>query len=259
MNATIRVLVADDEPAVREGIRAYLEREPDCEVVGEVGDGRAALTAISDLRPDVVFLDVQMPELDGLGVVAALEADGAPVIVFVTAYEEYAVRAFDASATDYLLKPFDDERFRRALDRARHAIASGCSQGMDDHREVGRLLTEVRRLRSAADRFVVKKGNRVLLIPVEEVDSIEAAGNYAHLHHADGEYLVRETLASLETRLAERGFVRVHRSSIVRIDAIAELESLGTGDHLVKLNSGREMTLSRTYRRSFEAALGRGL
>lgn len=256
MSRTLRVLIVDDEPAVRDGIREYLDAEADCDVVGEVHDGRSAVAVIRSLRPDIVFLDVQMPELDGFGVVAELAAEDMPVVVFVTAYERYAIQAFDAHAIDFLLKPFDLDRFRRALDRARRE----CGDRRGELGHVARLIEDLRAERPTLERFVVKRDHRILLVPAEDVDSIEAAGNYVTLHLCDGDrHLIRSSVTELECKLDPKRFTRVHRSTIVRIDAIAELERLGSGDYHIRLRSGREVTLSRTYRKGFEETLGRSL
>lgn len=249
------MLVVDDEPAVREGIQEYLSEEGDCEVVGEAGDGVKALEAIRAHQPDIVFLDIQMPELDGFEVVAEISPETMPVLVFVTAYEQYAIKAFDAHAIDYLLKPFDRDRFQRALGRARKE----CKDRKGSLGRVESLIEGIRKNRPFLERFVVKDGHRILLIPVDAVDSIEAAGNYVYLHCETGQHLIRESVGKLEAQLDPHQFTRVHRSTIVRIGAIAELERLGTGDHVIRLQSGRELTLSRTYRKGFEQALGRGL
>lgn len=253
MNRRFRILLVDDEPAVREGIREDLARIEDCVVVGEAKDGLEALSAIRDLSPDIVFLDVQMPGLDGLGVVAELNPEDAPVLVFVTAHEEYALQAFDAHALDYLLKPFDKERFLHSLDRARRE----CQRRESDlsRPQLENLLEELRSERSPLERFVVKKDHRLKLISATDVESIESAGNYVHLHLPEGSHLLRESLSKLELQLDPRHFARIHRSTIVRIAAVEEIEALGSGDQLLRLQSGREVTLSRTHRRTFERAL----
>ena len=257
MRSKLRVLIVDDEPAVRDDIRAHVERNQDCEVVGEAGNGRDALLAIDELHPDIIFLDVQMPELDGFAVAAEVGPDPPPVIVFVTAYDQYALRAFEAHAVDYLLKPFDTDRFLRALAKAQRATGR-LTTSTSEPSPLDTLLAEIRETRAAPERFVVKKGQRILLIPMTEVEYIEAAGNYAYLHHKDGQHLIRETFNALEERLELHGFVRVHRSSIIRLDAVVELEPLGSGDHIIRMRSGREVNLSRTYRKSLERWLGDG-
>ncbi len=254
----ISALIVDDEPLVRQGIRDYLSSVADIDVVGEARDGLEALERIDAANPELLFLDVQMPEVDGFEVLRRIGRDPLPVVVFVTAYEKYALQAFAAHAIDYLLKPFDRMRFLAALERAREQVrllrtgspAAGGVAGL-----LGQLQAEPRRV----DRFVVKHAGRLLLIPVAEVQWVEAAGNYVHLHTKDGQYLIRETVGKLQEQLDPREFVRIHRSTIVRLSAVKELERLFAGDFLVRLAGGKELTLSRNYRRDFETVLGREL
>ena len=256
MTERLRILIVDDEPACRDDIRDLLATEADCTVIAEAGDGPSALAAIREHQPDIVFLDIQMPELDGFGVLEGIDERTRTAFIFVTAYEQYAIRAFEAHALDYLLKPFDRERFERSLQRAREAAQVGAAVSDD----VQGLIREIRSQSDRLERFVVRAGHRILLIPVDHIDCIEAAGNYVHLHGFDGsDHLLRASVSALETRLDPERFVRVHRSTIVRIAAISELEKLGSGDHLIRLQSGRETNLSRTYRKAFEAGIGHGL
>lgn len=254
----IRVLIADDEPLVRQGIADILREIPDVTIVGEARDGLEALSLIHEHRPDLLLLDVQMPEIDGFEVVARIELDPPPVVVFVTAYETYALRAFQAHAIDYLLKPFDRSRLEVALQRARAQLAF---RGGDDKAKLAhqKLVEALRSTPPRTDRFVVRHAGRFVIVPLEKVKWIEAAGNYVHLHTDDGQYLLRETLTGLLAQLDANEFVRIHRSTIVRISAIKELERLFAGDFLVRLVDGRELTLSRNHRREFEAAIGREL
>ncbi|MAB88305.1 MAG: DNA-binding response regulator [Planctomycetes bacterium] len=256
MTEQVRVLLVDDESIAREGLRELVESEPGFMVCGEAGNGRQALETIQEERPDVVLLDIQMPELDGFGVLAELPADDRPVVVFVTAYEQYAVAAFEASATDYLLKPFDRDRLRQALQRASVRLRE-----KDDSRDgIQELLQQIeRRGRKHLERFVVKRQGRIVLVSVDEVDWIEAAGNYVYINTVGAQHLIRDTLTHLEHELDPESFVRIHRSTMVRLAAVAELERLGSGDYLVRLGSGQELTLSRSFRRGFEERLGRPL
>jgi two-component system LytT family response regulator len=254
----IRALLVDDEPLVRRGIRAFLAEEPDVVVVGECRDGVEALAAIRAERPDLVFLDVQMPELDGLSALAALAPEERPpAVVFVTAYDAYALRAFDLHAVDYLLKPFDEQRFRTALARARGRLGGG---GRLDAR-LAALLAELRPQPGPepADRLVVRTAGRVVLVPAAEIDWIEAADNYVRVHAAGQRHVLRETIKGLEAQLDPRRFVRIHRSAIVNLDRVRELRALPSGDFAVLLSTGAKLTLSRTYRDVVERRLGRPL
>ena len=254
----IRVLLADDEPLVRQGIRDILRDVPDVEIVAEARDGLEALQLVTEHSPDLLFLDVQMPEVDGFEVLARIEADPPPAVIFVTAYETYALRAFQAHAIDYLLKPFDRTRLEVALDRARAQLAFRLPDASERSPEQ-KLVETLRKEPPRTDRFVVRHAGRFVIVPLDQVQWIEAAGNYVHLHTKDGQYLLRETLTGLLTQLDASLFVRIHRSTIVRISCIKELERLFAGDFLVRLVDGRELTLSRNHRREFEAAIGREL
>ncbi len=250
----LRVLVVDDEPIARQGLIAMLGREREVTLVGECGDGASAVEAIRRLRPDLVLLDVQMPVLDGFGVVRALGPDVPPGIVFVTAYDRYAIEAFEVHAVDYVLKPVSEARFHTALGRVRQRLGSA-RQG-DLAARLERLLAEREAETAAPARFLVRSGTRTYVVPVGAVEWIEAAGNYARLHTADGVHPVRMTMKELETSLA-RDFARVHRSAIVALDRVRELRTLPSGDATLVLASGRTLTLSRSYRERFEARAGR--
>jgi two-component system LytT family response regulator len=255
---SLRALIVDDEPLARERVRTLLAAEPDVVVAGECGSGGEAVAAILMDRPDLVFLDVQMPELDGFGVLERVREAGAelPAVVFVTAYDAHALRAFEVHALDYLLKPFDRERFTRALARAREALARREADGLDERLAT---LLAARSARPYATRLAVKSGGRVRLVKAEEVDWIEAASNYVRLHVGGERHLLRETMAALEARLDPERFVRIHRSTIVNLDRVRELEPYFHGDYVVKLHDGRRLTLSRTYRERLEERLGRAL
>jgi two-component system, LytTR family, response regulator len=258
---TLRALIVDDEAVARRRIRRLLQREPDVTVVAEAADGRTAVQVIREQSPDVVFLDVQMPELDGFGVVAEL-GHHPPTIVFVTAYDEYALRAFEVHALDYLLKPFDKTRFAAALERGKAQVRLGQSGGMEQ-----RLMAFLRTVEDhrpsprqpLPERLVVKSAGRVSFVRVEELDWIEAAGNYVRLHVAKEDHLLRETLSGLEAKLDPRRFVRIHRSTIVNIDRIRQLQPAFHGDYVVQLHDGTELTLSRSCRDKLEEALGHAL
>ena len=247
---TMRVLIVDDEPLVRRGLAAFLRDCTDVDIVGEAAEGREALTLIRTLRPDLVFLDVQMPEMDGFAVLAQLGADEVPEIIFVTAFDEYALKAFDVHAVDYLLKPFDQERFAVALDRARDRLARN-----DERQEIGGLLTTLGRSSAPLQRILVKDDGRITVVAVDEIDWIQAADNYARIHTGRGAFLLRETMRSLEERLDPSVFVRVHRSSIVNLTRVRELHPLFGGEYTIVLTSGDRLTLSRGYRDSFRDRL----
>lgn len=241
---TIRALVVDDEPLARERIRTLLADEADIEVVAECGDGVEAVRAIEELDPDLVFLDVQMPEVDGFEVLEAIGPDRAPVVVFVTAYDEYAIRAFDVHALDYLLKPFDRERFEEAVGRARASVRARAGV---DREKLARLLDELREERRYLERIVVKTAGRVVFLAVDEIDWIGGAGNYIELHAGGRKHLVRDTLKAMESKLDPDTFVRVHRSHIVNLDRVRAMEPWFHGEYVLTLEDGTELRASRTY------------
>lgn len=240
----IRAVLVDDEPPARRKLRRFLDRQADIEVVGEAGDGPAAMAAIRELRPDLVFLDIQMPGADGFEVIEALGA-ARPHIIFVTAYHEHAVRAFEVEALDYLLKPFDAARFQAALERVRERIAR--REPMIPPAALRRLLESVRG--DAGQRILVKKDDHSFFVRQDEVDWIEAADNYVKLYTARGDHLVRATLTGMEERLDSSRFVRISRAAIVNLDRVAELRPWSHGDRIVVLKDGTELTLSRRYRK----------
>lgn len=248
---TIRTLIAEDEPLARERIRSLLESEPDIEIVAECGDGRTAVAAIREHDPDLVFLDVNMPELGGFEVIREIGPESMPPVVFVTAYDQFAVRAFDAHALDYVLKPFDEDRFRVAVDRARQAMNRPAPELRLD-RHLADLLEGLQRPRYL-ERLAVKSGGKIVLLRTDEVSWIGAEGNYARLHAGKKSYLMRETMTALESKLDPDRFLRIHRSTIVGADAIAELEPLFQGDYVVVLRDGTRLTSSRGYRSNLQA------
>jgi two-component system LytT family response regulator len=242
----IRALIVEDEPLARERVRALLAAEPDVEIVGEARDGLEAVEAIRREAPDLVFLDVQMPELDGFGVIERLGALNMPVVVFMTAYDQYALRAFEVNALDYLLKPFDRERFQRAVERARgHLDPQGA--GALSQRLLG-LLQNLKGSPRYLERLVVRSSGRIFFLKAEEIDCVEACGNYVRLCVGDDEHLLRETMTSLEAKLDPSRFLRIHRSTIVNVERIKELQPSFHGDYVVMLLSGKRLTLSRGYR-----------
>ncbi|HEX6307584.1 MAG TPA: LytTR family DNA-binding domain-containing protein [Longimicrobiales bacterium] len=253
MNQVIRAVIVDDEPLAREGVRLHLEAEPDIEVIGEAGSGEEAVTLIETVRPDLIFLDVQMPGLDGFGVLEALGPAHMPVTIFTTAYDQFALRAFDAHAIDYVLKPYDAERFRNAIQRARTQLSGRRKVQLDDR--LDSLLDELRTRNQYLERLVVRSGGRILILRVADIDWVEAASNYVRLHAGGREYLLRETMTALESKLDPADFVRIHRSTIVRVDRIRELEPLFQGDYVVILDDNTRLTSSRGYREKLQELL----
>jgi len=249
----IRALIVDDEPPARAKVARMLAARVDVEVVGEAGDGREAVERIRSLRPDVVILDIQMPGKTGFEVLASLEEDEIPHVVFATAYDEHAIRAFEVAAVDYLLKPFNQERLFRALDRVDSLRASG-SGGPDYVSE----LLELLRLRESGgylERLVVEFRGRRLVVETDEVRSLRAEGNYVSVHVEGRSYLCRGTLASYEARLDPRRFIRVHRSALVNLTRVRELEPIARGDQLLILDDGSEVRMSRHYREALSRRL----
>ena len=269
---TIKTLVVDDEPLGRERITRLLQEEPDVELVGECGDGRAAIEAIRTRLPHLVFLDVQMPERDGFEVMAELHSERLPFVIFVTAYDGYALKAFEVRALDYLLKPFDRGRFRMALERARQEMALVEAEGLakkvlalaSDHAAVPDHAAD--RAPPAAplpagaaappERLIVKTGGRVFFLKTRDIDWVEAAGNYLRVHVGSDTHMIRQTMSGIEEQLDPKLFFRIHRSQIVNIDRIKELQPLFNGEYEVLLRTGARLTLSRTYRDKLQERLG---
>lgn len=244
---TIRTLIVDDEPLARSKIRTFLETEADFEVVGECGSGTEAITAIGKRTPDLVFLDVQMPELDGFSVIEAIGTTQMPTTVFVTAFDQYAVKAFDFHAVDYLLKPFDRARFREALSQIRQQVERTDTTILN--RQLATLLEDLKQADRFAERLAVKTSSGVSFLRIDEIHWIDAAGNYVRLNTQTGDsHLLRETLTALEKRLDPRRFVRVHRSTIVNVEHIREIRAQSHGEHLILMETGQRLTLSRSYR-----------
>jgi two-component system, LytTR family, response regulator len=249
----VSAVIADDEPLARERIRTLLGRESDVEVVGECADGSTAIEVIQRQQPDLVFLDVQMPEVGGFEVLEAVGAERAPAVIFVTAYDQYAVRAFEVNALDYLLKPFDRERFRKAMARGRAEL-----EGEGGRRRLMALLEHLRSDRRVERRLVLKSGGRISFLRAAEVDWIEAAGNYLRLHAGKESHLLRETMKGIEERLDPGTFVRIHRSVIVNVDRIAVLEAAFHGEYWVVLRDGTRLASSRSYGAGLKALVRTG-
>lgn len=251
---SIRAIIVDDEPLGRIVIREMLRRDSDFSVIGECSNGQEAIAVINAERPDLIFLDVQMPEVDGFEVLAALDVTRLPLVIFVTAYDQYAVSAFEVHAVDYLLKPFDRERFDKALQRAKLQLQR--EQTSNVSQRILALLEEQRIKPKYLERLVIKTNGRIFFLKTEEIDWISAEGNYVNLHVKKDSYLLRETISSLETQLNPQRFARIHRSQIVNLDRIRELRHWSHGEYQIILHDGVELMLSRSYREKLHDLLG---
>lgn len=246
--AKIKTIIVDDEPLARKRVSQLLKKEPDVEIIAECGDGRAAISAIKEQQPDLIFLDVQMPEVSGFDVLRELQTDLAPAVIFVTAYDQFTVQAFDAHAVDYLLKPFGEERFRQAISRARQQIKAKTENHSDERFSL--LLEHLKLNKGFLERLIVNHKNRLIIIPIGDVDWIETYGNYLKIHSGEKTYLVRETMNNLAARIDPAKFLRIHRSTLVNLDRIKELQPMFGGQYTIILLDGTELTLSRNYRKA---------
>lgn len=251
----IRAMVVDDEAMARERVIGMLRQEADIELIGECSDGQQAVQAIAAQQPDLVFLDVQMPAVDGFGVIQQIGPEKMPAVVFVSAYDEYALKAFEVHAMDYLLKPFSRERFQQTLQHARTHVER--RRAGDLGKRLMALVQDVKPEPQRLDRLVVKSGGRVFFLRTDDIIWIEAAGNYVRLHLAEDSHLFRETMNGIEARLDPRRFVRIHRSRIVNSDRIKELQPWFNGEYVVVLQNGTRLTLSRGYREKLQERLGK--
>jgi two-component system LytT family response regulator len=242
----LRALIVDDEPLARESLRFLVSRDPEFTVVGEC-TGVDAPALVHEKRPDVLFLDIQMPELDGFGVIDAIGPEAAPLVVFTTAYDAYALKAFDVHALDYLLKPFDDARFAETLARIKARLRSDAPAS-----DATKLMQLLESREQHSRRILVRVREKVVVIRPEDIDWIEAADYYASIHSKGSTYLLRETLNELENRLDPEQFLRVHRSAIVNVDRVVEIHPLFRGDCTLVLSDGTQVKLSRTRRDEFE-------
>lgn len=249
-----RTLVVDDEPLACELIQGLLAQDAEVEVIGSCTDGASAVAVVTDHAPELLFLDVQMPEMDGFAVLEALGPAKLPVVIFVTAYDHYALRAFDSKALDYVVKPVDRERFRTALERAKTQLK--LQREAEYGIQIQQLLKEFRGQAHYLKRLVVQRGNHSLVIRTDEVDWIEADANYVKVHCGRSVYLMRETLHNMVAKLAPERFRRIHRSTIVNVDRIRELHSWFHGDLRLKLEDGQELTVSRRYRANLSGLAG---
>jgi two-component system LytT family response regulator len=259
----IKTLIVDDEPLARQSLRVLLSEDSEIELIGECGSGAEALRAIGQQSPDLIFLDIQMPSMNGFDVLERLDAEHLPAIIFVTAFDQYAIKAFEVHALDYLLKPFSDARFWKALKQAKVQVeqreVSELSQRLiallDDREHAG---TDKTRATPYLSRLMIKSASRVLFLKVDEIDWIEAADYYVNLHVGRKTHLIRETMGELETKLDPQKFQRVHRSSIVNLDRVRELHPMFNGEYIVVLQDGTELKLSRSRREQLEQKLELG-
>lgn len=245
----IKALIVDDEPLARDRIRELLKDHPEIEVIGEARNGQEAIDAVVNHNPDLVFLDVQMPDLDGFDVLQNLNVERLPLIIFVTAYDQHALRAFDVHAVDYLTKPFDRQRFAEAVAQAK-VFMKGAKE--PDTAQIFSMLQELRAGSRYLERFAIKNGETVFFVRAADVDAIEAEGNYVRLNLSRSSHLLRDTLNNIESQVNPRMFVRIHRRTIVNIDRVKEVQTWARGEYRVVLFTGAHYTLSRGYRQHFE-------
>lgn len=260
----IRTVIVDDEPAARRGLRLLLDNDPAIEIVGEASGGAEAAELIARERPDLAFLDVQMPGCDGFHALAKVGVAAAPAVIFVTAYDEYALRAFEVNAVDYLLKPFDDLRFGAALQRGKEEVRRRQSDSVNNR--LNQLLDYLQSSpvpapveETASDRILIKSSGEIFFLKAEEIDWIEAEGDYMKFHVAGRAHLMRETMARLEARLDPKRFIRIHRSTIVNIDRLRKLSPSFAGEYAVILHDGTKLKLSRGYHERIAALLKQSL
>jgi two-component system, LytTR family, response regulator len=242
----IRTLIVDDEPLAREWVRNGLQDEPDVEIIGECGDGFEAVKAIAEWKPNLVLLDVQMPGLDGFGVLSSVDPQDLPAVIFVTAFDRYALKAFEAHAVDYLMKPFSSERLHAAVERARAEIDRSSSK--DLRATLATLLLDIQKERAYPEWLLIKKDERSVFLRVSDIDWIESSRNNVRLHVGKEVYLYHETTSGIEGKLDPKKFFRIHRSTIVHIEKIKEMHPWFNGDYAVTLKDGTRLTLSSTYR-----------
>lgn len=248
--SVLRTVVADDERLAREKLLVLLKSEPQVQVVAECSDGKQTVSAVRHFAPDLLLLDIQMPELDGFGVLDKIAPERMPAVIFTSAYDQYAIRAFEANALDYLLKPFDQERLHHAVTRARSELSK--SRDSEITHRILTLLSQVRSMTPSAserdNRLVIKVNGRVMFLDLDSIDWVEAAANYVRLNVGKESYLLRETIGSISQRLDANHFVRIHRSAIANVRKIKELIPVNSGEYVVVLKNGKELSCSRGYR-----------
>lgn len=246
--AEIKIVIVDDEPLARRRIVQLLKNEPDARILAECGDGLEAISAIRELQPDLLFLDVQMPEISGFDVLREVNTEKcAPAVIFVTAFDQHTIEAFDAHAVDYLLKPYAEERFRQAVARARARIETKPIAPFDE--QLSLLLARLQSNESYLERIIVSHKDRLIVVLIRDIDWIETYGNYLKIHTAGKTYLLRETMNKLAEKINAKKFIRIHRSTLVNLDRIRELQPMFGGQYAVVLRDGTELTLSRNYRK----------
>ncbi len=251
----IRVLIVDDEPLARRRIKSLLAHESNIDVIGECSDGSKAVSSISELTPDLVFLDVQMPAMDGFDVIKTIGPERMPTVIFVTAYDQYALKAFEVNAIDYLLKPFDRRRFQKTLERAKTMIR-GLQNGNVNNQLLS-LLGDLRREQEAPDRFIIRSEGRVIFLRVEEIDWMRTVGNYVRLQVGRDSHLMRETMNGMEAKLRPDKFMRIHRSTIVNLDRVKEVQPWAKGEYVVIMRDGTRLIMSRRYRERLNERLNK--
>lgn len=254
----IRAIIVDDEPLARDKVQLFAQSIPDLNIVDVCSNGHEALTSLKKTKPDLVFLDIQMPELTGFDILEKIKKEKLPGIIFITAYDEFALRAFEFHALDYLLKPFDRERFEKAVERAKEIVASEQNSDITSQ-QIQSLLDSLKKDTQTLERIIVKTNGRIIFLRVDEIDWMEAAGNYIKLHVGNESHLVRETMNNIEKQLNREKFVRIHRSTIVNIDRLKELQPWFNGEYKVLLTTNAQLVMSRGYRENFNKAIGKPL
>ena len=243
----MRTIIADDESPARQKLRIMLSSEPGVQILAECRDGDETIRALAEFKPDLLMLDIQMPDFDGFEILSRVSADAMPIVIFTTAYDRHAVRAFEAHALDYLLKPFDQERLHQAINRARAELLRANDQSAT-HRILDFLSESAERQSRSDRRLVVRAGGRIVFLSFDEIDWVEAAANYVKINAGRQSYLLRKGIGEMEERLGPSQFVRIHRSMIVNIKRIKELQPVNSGEYIVVLKDGKELSCSRGYR-----------
>jgi len=246
MNRKIRTLVVDDEPLACKRLVKLLNEEEDVEVIEVCANGKEAIDEINDKDPDLVFLDIQMPEINGFEVLQHIESDRVPAIIFLTAYDEYALKAFEVHALDYLMKPFNKARFQGSLQRAKNTIKSNGKSEVGE--KVENLLEYLNPQHDSLSRILIKTSSRYFFLKADEIDWIESAGNYVRIHSGKNNYLIRETMINMEKKLDADKFFRIHRSTIINVEKVKELEQWFHGDYQVIMYNDEKLTMSRNYK-----------
>ena len=253
----IRALIVDDEPLARRRIKSLLAHDTNVDVIGECSDGFKAIDSIRELTPDLVFLDIQMPAMSGFEVIKTIGPERMPTVIFVTAYDQYALKAFDVNALDYLLKPFNRSRFQKTLERAKAMVRH--TQHRDVSDQLLSLLGDLRREQGMPDRFIIKSGGRVVFLRVEEIEWVTTVGNYVRLHVGRDSHLMRETMTGMESQLNPDRFMRIHRSTIVNLDRVKEVQPWAKGEYVVIMRDGTRLIMSRRYRERLNERLNKSI